>query len=170
MDSPAAFRRTLDRFSQEMPELFPKDFAGGYTLQDDRISAKLGLRLRRLRCKATGAAFTVRPSCALPYMAGWSREVEGPLFLRSFGVPFWALARVFGRDAMSWYRLEISLGRNRIVGTTVRQAALPAHLLADEHHQPRDGVKNYIATTVAEGCCLGAALATSAGADDLQAA
>ena len=47
---------------------------------------------------------------------------------------------------------------------------LPEHLLADEHHQPRDGTKNYVATTVAGGCCLGAALAPSAGAEDLQAA
>jgi hypothetical protein len=170
IDSPAAFRRTLDRFFQEMPELFPKDFAAGYTLKDSRVSAKLGLRLRRVRCKATGAAFTVRPSFVLPYLTGWTGDVEGPLFLRSFGVPFWALARVFGGDPMSWYRLEVSLGRNRLVGTTVRQAELPEHLLADEHHPPRDGVKNYLATTVAEGCCLGAALAESAGADDLQAA
>jgi hypothetical protein len=153
-----------------MPELFPKAFASGYTLKDARISAKLGLRLRRICGKATGAAFTIRPACVLPYLTGWTSDVEAALFLRSFGVPFWALARVFGRDPMSWYRLEVSLGRNRIVGTTVRQAALPAHLLADEHHQPRAGVKHYIATTVAQGCCLGAAVAASAGADDLQAA
>jgi hypothetical protein len=43
-------------------------------------------------------------------------------------------------------------------------------VLADEHHQPRDGVKNYIATTVAEGCCLGAGLAQTAGVEDLKAA
>ena len=47
-------------------------------------------------------------------------EVEGPLFLRKFGVPFWALARVFGGDPMSWYRLECGLGRFSVVGTTVR--------------------------------------------------
>jgi hypothetical protein len=47
---------------------------------------------------------------------------------------------------------------------------LPEHLVADEHHQPRDGVKNYVATTVGAGCCLGAALAQSAGADDLERA
>jgi hypothetical protein len=92
------------------------------------------------------------------------------LFLRAFGVPFWAMARVFGKDPMYWYRLEISLGRNSIVGTTARRAPLPEHLLADEHHQPRDGVKNYIATTVGAGCCLGAALAQTAGAEDLQVA
>ena len=33
----------------------------------------------------------------------------------------WALARVFGRDPMYWYRLECALGRFSVVGTTVRQ-------------------------------------------------
>jgi hypothetical protein len=71
---------------------------------------------------------------------------------------------------MYWYRLEISLGRNSIAGTTVRRVPLPEHLLADEHHQTRDGTKNYIATTVGAGCCLGAALAPTANAEDLTAA
>ena len=71
---------------------------------------------------------------------------------------------------MSWYRLECALGRASIVGTTVRHAELPKHLLADEHHQTRDGQKTYIATTVAEGCCLGAEPAPTAGTDDLKAA
>lgn len=170
IDSPARFRHWLDEAFRATPELFPAAFASGYTLKDDRVSAKRGLRLRRIECKATGDAFSVRPSFVLPYMTAWTDEVEGPLFLRSFGVPFWALARVFGRSPMFWYRIEVGLGRNRIVGTTVRRGRLPEHLLADEHHQDRDGTKNYIATTVGAGCCLGAALAQTAGADDLQAA
>ncbi len=100
-------------------------------------------------------------------MTGTADEAEGPLFLRAFGVPFWALARVFGKGAMYWYRLEVGLGRNSVAGATVRRADLPEHLLADEHHQTRDGDKNYIAATVGEGCCLGAALAPTANADDL---
>ena len=167
---PAAFRAALDRFFLAMPELFPDAFAQGYRLKESRTSRKLGLRVRRVRLKATGESFTVRPSFALPYMAGWAPDASGPLFLRAFGVPFWALAVVFGRDHGFWYRVEVALGRNSIAGTTLRQADVPGHLLADEHHQPRDGLKNYIATTVGAGCCLGAALAQSAGADDLQAA
>jgi hypothetical protein len=170
IDSPRLYRQWLDEAFRSTPELFPAAFASGYTLKDDRVSAKRGLRLRRIRCKATGAAFSVRPCFVLPYMTAWTDEAEGPLFLRSFGVPFWALARVFGKDPMFWYRVEVGLGRNSIVGTTVRRALLPEHLLADEHHQPRDGAKNYIATTVGAGCCLGAALAQTAGADDLTAA
>jgi hypothetical protein len=167
---PAAFRAALDGFFRDAPELFPEGFANGYRLKESRTSLKLGLRVRRARLKATGESFTVRPCFALPYMAGWAGGASDPLFLRAFGVPFWAIARVFGRDDMYWYRLEVSLGRNSVVGTTVRRAEVPGHLLADEHHQPRDGAKNYIATTVGAGCCLGAALAQTAGAGDLQEA
>jgi hypothetical protein len=168
--SPVLFRQGLDHAFRNTPELFPKAFADGYTLKDDRVSRKRGLRLRRIRCKADGSAFSVRPSFVLPYMTAWTDAADGPLFLRSFGVPFWALARVFGHNAMFWYRLEVGLGRHSIVGTTVRRGQVPVHLLADEHHQTRDGVKNYIATTVGAGCCLGAALAQTASAEDLQTA
>jgi hypothetical protein len=165
---PAAFRAALDRLFLAMPELFPDGFAGGYRLKESRASRKLSLRVRRIRLKATGASFTVRPTFALPYMAGWAPDASGPLFLRGFGVPFWALARVFGRDHAYWYRLELALGRNSIAGTTLRRASVPEHLLADEHHQSRDGDKGYIATTVGAGCCLGTALARTAGAEDLR--
>lgn len=142
IDSPDQFRCWLDQSFREHPELLSQAFAQGYTLKDDRVSVKRGLRLRRITCKADGAAFTIRPSFVLPYMTAWTDDASGPLFLRSFGVPFWALARVFGHDPMFWYRLEVGLGRHSVVGTTVRQAAVPEHLVADEHHQPRDGVKN----------------------------
>jgi hypothetical protein len=167
---PAAFRAALDGLFAQMPELFPEAFAHGYLLKDSRVSAKLGLRIRRIECPATGEAFSVRPSFALPYMAGLASDASGPLFFRAFGVPFWALARVFGKDHHYWYRLEVALGRASVAGTTLCNAAVPEHLLADEHHQPRDGQKNYIATTVGAGCCLGAALAQTAGAEDLQKA
>jgi hypothetical protein len=167
---PARFRAWLDQCFRSSPELFPKDFADGYRLKDDRTSTRTGVRLRRIRLKASAESFSVRPSFLLPYMAGTTDDAQGPLFLRAFGVPFWALARVFGKNTMYWYRLEISLGRNRVTGTTVRRASLPSHLLADEHHQTRDGDKNYIATTVGQGCCLGAALAPTANAEDLTAA
>src|SRR5579872_5004313 len=167
---PAAFRRALDRFFLAMPELFPDGFAKGYLLKDRRPSRKPRLCLRRVRLKATGETFTVRPAFALPHLAGLTDDASGPLFLRAFGVPIWALARVFGRDHGYWYRVEVALGRNSIAGATLRRAGPPAHLLADEHHQPRDGGKSYIATTVGAGCCLGAALAPTAGVEDLRAA
>lgn len=160
--SPQLFRDFLDRSFRESPELFPEAFASGYLLKDDRVSVKRGVRLRRIECKSTNEAFTIRPSFVMPYMTGFTDDVADPLFLRRFGVPFWALTHVFGRDTMYWYRLEMSLGRNSIVGTTVRHVEVPEHLLADEHHQRLEGEKIFIATTVAEGCCLGASVIDTA--------
>jgi hypothetical protein len=165
----AQFRRMVDRCYQQSPELFPGGFEKGYELKDRRGSAKTGFEIRRIELR-DGTSYSVRPSFLMPYLSAYTDAVESPLFLRRFGVPYWALACVFGRNAMYWYRLEVGLGRNSIVGTTVRRAAVPEHLLADEHHQPREGVKNYIATTVGSGCCLGAAVAETAGTEDLTAA
>src|SRR3982750_4688770 len=167
--APGAFRHTLDDAFRRMPELFPAGFAHGYQLKDDRTSVKQGLRIRRILLK-DGTAYSIRPSFLMPYLTARTADVEGPLFLRRFGVPFWALARVFGHDPMFWYRLECGLGRSSVVGTTVRQAAVPEHLVADEHHQSCDGQKVFIATTVGRGCCLGAEPAPTAGTDDLTAA
>jgi hypothetical protein len=169
VNDPIEFRRAIDDWFRRAPELFPANFARGYELKDDRMSAKRGLLIRRILVKG-GAAYSIRPSFLMPYMTARSGDVEGPLFLRKFGVPYWVLARVFGDDPMFWYRLECGLGRFSVVGTTIRKAGLPEHLLADEHHQSLDGRKVYIATTVGGGCCLGAEPATTAGTDDLKAA
>lgn len=166
VENPKEFRQWLDRCFAEMPELFPEGFSGGYGMKDGRTSVKQGESLRRIALR-NGRSYSIRPSFLMPYMTAWTEEVEDPLFLRKFGVPFWALARVFDRDPMYWYRLEMGLGRNSLVGTTVRTAELPEHLLADEHHTKRNGEKNYIATTSGDGCMLGAALSERAGTEDL---
>jgi hypothetical protein len=166
VNDPVAFRRWVDDSFLETPELFPADFAQGYQLKDARMSVKRGLPIRRILMKDK-SAYSIRPSFVMPYMTARTTEVEGPMFLRKFGVPFWALARVFGGNPMYWYRLECGLGRFSVVGTTVHQAELPDHLLADEHHQTLDGKKVYIATTVGGGCVLGAEPSVAAGADDL---
>lgn len=163
------FRALLDRTHQEFPELFPAGFTEGYGLKDKRTSDKLGVTVRRIALR-DGTAYTVRPSFVLPYMAGRADDVEKGLYLRKFGVPLEALEYVFGRSRMFWYRLECALGRNSVVGTTARKADLPEHLLADEHHQTLDGDKVYVATVVAEGCCLGASVAPTASEKDLTAA
>src|SRR4051812_22411049 len=94
-----------------------------------------------------------------------------PPFLRKFAAPFRALTEVFGRSPMYWYRLERSLGRSSLVGTTVRAAeGLPRHLVADEKPTTLiDGKarKVYLAATAGGGCCLGMAPAETAGNDDL---
>ena len=72
---------------------------------------------------------------------------------------------------MYWHRLECSLGRCSLVGTTVTAAERPPrHLVADEKHTTLAGKKVYLAATAGSGCCLGMALAESAGNDDLEAA
>src|SRR5438128_1419243 len=103
---PTRSRAWLDRSFRDCPELFPKAFAQGYRLKDGRCSAQTGLRLRRVRLKATGESFSVRPCFVLPYHTALAGDVADALLLRGFGVPFWAIAKVFGRDHDYWYRLE----------------------------------------------------------------
>ena len=101
-------------------------------------------------------------------MVGRTEELEKPLLLRMWGVPFQAIARCFGRDAMYWYRCFRSLGRFHLVGTTVKtQAALPQPLTVDEKHTRLYGEKNYIATVVSGGCFLGASIEESASTEAL---
>ncbi|NBD34488.1 MAG: hypothetical protein GVY30_00650 [Chloroflexi bacterium] len=116
-------------------------------MYDQRTSVKMpDVTVRRIKLKAQDAqgrqqAFTIAPSAVLPYMTGETDEVEKALFLRRFGVPFWALAYVFGRDEQYWYRLEGQMGRYDIVGTVKDAAQLPEHLLADEKHTRFNGDK-----------------------------
>lgn len=157
------FRTYLDALIEKYPEIFPIAIDAGYWLHGSVRSKKLDLTTRRIKLTATGAVYQVRPDFALPYMAGKTDEVEKGLYLRRFGVPFDALAYVFGRDASYWYRLHQSLGRLSIVGTTVRDAAdLPTHLIADEKHSWRLGKRVYLSTTVAAGCILGVDVVESA--------
>ena len=160
------FRKELDWSFEETPELFPEGFAQGYQLKDIRESKKQELPIRRILLR-NGESYSIRPSFVMPYMTGRTDDVEPALRLRKWGVPYYALAETFGHNAMYWYRLELSLGRNSIVGTTVRKVDIPEHLAADEHHQTLDGQKVFIATTVADGCCLGASVTTSASTEDL---
>ncbi len=86
--------------------------------------------------------FSVCPSFVMPYMTGYVADVEKPLFLQRFGVPFWALTHVFGRNDMYWQRMVAAQGRNSVVGTTVKDAGkLPRGLVADEKHTRCGGEK-----------------------------
>jgi hypothetical protein len=166
---PRQFRQWLEQLSTQHPELFPAAMRSGFTLHDSHRSVKQGLRLRRIKLKATGAVYLVRPSAVLPYLAAKTEEVEKALYLRQWGVPFAALAYVFGRDAMFYYRAWLHLGRPNLVGTTVKQAAdLPPHLLADEKHTWLNGQRHYVATTVGAGCFLGATVVAEASTEALQ--
>ena len=116
---PVEFRQAIDQCFRRSPELFPANFARGYQLKDDRISAKQGLPIRRLVTR-DGVASSVRPSFLMPYLVARVGDVEGPLFLRKFGVPFWALARVFDRDL--GHMMERSFGFRHVRSTSALAA------------------------------------------------
>jgi hypothetical protein len=164
------FREVLGNLIECFPELFPEQITGGYHLYGfERRSVKMAdVRLRRICLnepdeRGCVQVYTIAPSFVMPYMVGYTDDIEKALFLRRFGVPFWGLTYVFGRDDMYWQRIVMSVGRNEIVGTTVKDPdKLPEHLLADEKHTRFNGEKAYIATTVAEDCVLGASLALAA--------
>jgi hypothetical protein len=154
----------IDRLDRQYPEIFPEGLEGGYVLYGfTDPSRKQQLRCRRIRLNATGEVFTVAPAFVMPYMSATVAEAEKALLLMRFHVPYWAIAYVFGRDAMYWYRLQQGLGRFSVVGTTVKTPArLPTDLVADEKHSWLDGERIYLATTAGEECILGASVAASA--------
>lgn len=137
------------------PELFPASMKDGYIFNGTtRPSKKLHLKMRKLQIGHT--QYQIRPSFALSYMRGTVDEVDQGVFLMRFGVPFWALAFMFGHDAMYWYRLYLSFSSCSLVGTTIREKDdLPEDVLADEHHIRIQGQKAYVATTVGNNCILG---------------
>ena len=112
-----AFRAYLQQTYQNYPELFGAQMSEGFRFHGLVSSRKLNLDLRRIRL-SNGQVYQIRPSYIMPYMIAKTYDIEKALYLRRFGVPFDALAYVFGRDAMFWYRATISLGRNSLVTTT----------------------------------------------------
>ena len=169
IDDHQTYRDYLDTMLVECPELFPSDIQAGYTWHDILSSKKMPeVRLRRIKLKqpdldGKDQVLTIAPSFVMPYMTGYTDEVAEALFLRGFGVPYWALAHVFGHDDLFWQRHVERLGRYDLVGTTIKSAdKLPKNLLADEKHTRFNGKKAYIATTVADDCVLGASVALTA--------
>ena len=172
-----AFRAWLDGMIHQFPVLFPPSITQGYTLHDVRSSRKLGdVHLRRICLTARTAdgkqqVFTIAPSGVLPYLSGYTDDVEPALFLRRFGVPFWALTRVFGHNDAYWYRLETHFGSYTLVSTTVKDPAkLPQHLVADEKITWLNGEEVEVATTVGEDCVLGASVALRPDTENLTSA
>lgn len=165
---PQRFRRHLRGVFARHPEIFPAAFAEGFVFHDLYSSSKLNLVLRRIKVAATREVFLVRPSFLMPYLIGRTDEIERALYLRQWAVPFDALAYVFGRNAMFWYRAWCALGRQSIVGSTIKDGScLPEHLVVDEKHTSLGGERVSIPTTVAQGCILGASVVASASADEL---
>lgn len=167
--APKTFRTALNEIAKSHAVLFPDGFQSGYEMKDMRCSKRLNIPIRRILIG--NVAYTIRPSFAMPYMTGVVQDVEKALFLRKFNVPYWAISHCYGRNAMYWYRMECSIGRFSIVGTTIQSTELlPRHIVADEKHTWLNGQKVYCATTVAGGCILGASIAETPGQEDLKKA
>jgi len=174
IDDHRAYRKWVNEMVEKYPELFPKTIGDGYTLHDERTSGKLeDVRLRRICLKARDSegkeqVFTLAPSGVMPYLVGYTDEIEKALFLRRFDVPFWALTYVFGRDDGYWYRIENQFGRYDLIQTVVKDPQkLPRHLLADEKLTWLNGEKVVVATTVGDDCVLGASVALGADVANL---
>lgn len=161
--SPEIAHKVITSLIKECPELFPFAIAEkGYSLYGkDRISKKLPIQMRRI--KIGTEIYRIRPNFILPYMRGKTKDVESALLLIRYGVPFWVIAIVFGRNPMYWYRCFICLAQFDIVGTTVYDfEKMPKDILADEFHIRIRGVKAYVATVIANSCFLGAQVCAKA--------
>jgi len=77
-ENPVAFRALVDEMYQSHPDLFPKAMGEGYILHDllDPSRKLPDVRLRRFKLKANQAVYTIRPSYVLPYMTGYTDDVE----------------------------------------------------------------------------------------------
>lgn len=156
MEEPAYAHQLIAHAFQEEPKLFPASMAEGYKLNGKTPeSKKQGIRLRRIR---TGnRTYQLRPVFHMPYMRGEVELIANALYLTKFGVPFFALAVVFGKNAMYWYRCFIALSKYSLMGTShYGSTSLPSNLVVDEQHTRLNGDRIYVATTVANECILGA--------------
>lgn len=103
-DRPYA-RARLQELCEDAPALFPEAFPWGYAVSGyTEPSIQQQLCCRRIRLEQGGTVFTVAPAFVMPSMSGRTEEGDNALFLMRFHVPCWAIAHVFGRDPMYWYR------------------------------------------------------------------
>jgi hypothetical protein len=153
---PGKYREFLDQQFKKYPELFPARFSEGYQFHSRYRQKKQDLVLRRIRLKAIKKVFTIRPSFVMPYGVARTDEIEKALHLRWDGVALETLVEVYGRDLNYWDRMWLSLGRNSLVGTTVKDPTrLASQLVADEKITWLNGEEVLVATTVSQGCFFG---------------
>lgn len=158
IDDPAAFRAHLDAVFARHPELFPADFAAGYTLHDIRRSKKLGVVLRRIRLRSTRRVLLLRPCFVMPWCVGRVQDFDKALLLRTAPVSFDLLSQCFGRPPKSYERAFVGLARRTNLVATTCKTGLPEHLIADEKHVTSSSPTQYLCVSAARGCILGANL------------
>jgi len=161
--SPVKFQNHLAGLIEQYPEIFPVEIVFGYILYGwAKPCKKVPVRRRRIFLKYGKQEYLIHPCFVLPYLRGNTEQVSVGLRTRKYNLPYHIVAESFGGNAMYWYRLELSLSRNNIVGTTIKNPdLLPRHILVDEHHDKLLGQKVYVCTTVAADCFLGAAISSN---------
>lgn len=186
-DAAPKLREHIENLIPCQPELWPPEVCEGFQLTGKLPESKKlpGIQLRQLRLKAGGPVYTLRPSFVMPYMMGMlkatgddevrrkpeTRDIENGLLLLTNNVPAHLVVWVCGGDEMFWMRLMGRLGRNSLVGTTVRDPErLPEHLAADEHHADWRGKKGFVTMTSGNDCILGVAVTAKADDPHLQEA
>ena len=161
--NPKKFRGKLDEIIKKYPEIFPEEIENGYWLQDILPKSKKlpDLTVRRVKITKTDEVYTILPSFVMRYMTAYASDVEKAMFLRHFNVPYWALTFVFGKNDMFWYRIENQIGRNSIVGTTIKKPEnLPDHTLADEKFSRQNSQQVYLPLVTSSDCILGIKVVT----------
>jgi len=174
------FRSLLASCYELHPECFPPEFENGFGFKDFRFSKKMNISIRRIRIGFGDEQrfWRVMPCDVMPYMVGRTQEVEKPLFLRKFNVPYWGLEKVFGRSSNFYWRIERRMGMTSIAGSLAgagltgkpdqeNQSTLPEDLACDEKHAKYLGTKAYIAVSAGGGCVLGAELTEGADKESL---
>ena len=93
MSGSIEFRSGLDKIINAYPEIFPNEIQKGYKLHGPLPQSKKmpDVRMRRIRVMSNDGkkedAYTICPSFVMPYMTGYTDDVEKALFLRKFDVP-----------------------------------------------------------------------------------
>jgi hypothetical protein len=145
-------------------ELFPIGIEGGFTLDDKDESKKLGLKIRRIKVKSTQERYSIYPCYVLPYMVSEiTPTIENGLLLLHYGTPYWLVSQVLGKNDSYWERIERSLSRKSIVGTsTYNTTALPKDYVADEKISFWNNQEVYLAMTASQECVLGLSVSKTA--------
>ena len=86
VDEAEAFRSLLDRQIEATPDLFPPEIRRGYRMKDVYRSRKTGCELRRIELRNL-QCYLVRPSFLMPYLSGYTEDVQAPLFSASSPSP-----------------------------------------------------------------------------------